>query len=296
MNRADYEKTKDYIKALEGIREFTEKVFGGNIDALRDFCFDDLTEYIGEIHDPDMFWIVQAIYIVLWGDIYDLTFDKMGKWDLEGTHAFRGDTMNSFGSLFGKESQNKEFGFRAKYFGADKNPELWNKIEKFYKMYHWLGNFIVIPNRASLRNGINGARAGYYNRENCEGMRDYFDWFLKAVAEYQGKVKKGSNDFNKFESQLQRNPEYSPFFLDIKDWEECFFLKDYFKDGKPELLFQTPLDRRLMITAELEERRGVGYYQDEEYLAIIEDYLDKSMAVIVYRTNKMVDVLKEKIL
>ena len=77
MNRADYEKTKDYIKALEGIREFTEKVFGGNIDALRDFCFDDLTEYIGEIHDSDMFWIVQEIYIVLWGDIYDLTYRRL---------------------------------------------------------------------------------------------------------------------------------------------------------------------------------------------------------------------------
>ena len=36
------------------------------------------------------------------------------------------------------------------------------------------------------------------------------------------------------------------------------------------------------------------YYQEEEYLRIIEDYIDKSKEVIVYRTNKMVDYLKEK--
>ena len=36
------------------------------------------------------------------------------------------------------------------------------------------------------------------------------------------------------------------------------------------------------------------YYQEEEYLRIIEDYIDKSKEVIAYRTNKMVDYLKEK--
>lgn len=296
MNRQDYEKTTDYQKSVQIVKAFTDEILEGNIDTLREFCFKDLSKYIGDINDPDMYLIVQAMYIILWGDTYDLTFDKMGSWDYNGTYAFRGDTMNSFGSLFGKENKDRIFAFRARYFGADKNPGLWNKIKKFYHMYHYLGNFIVIPNRASVQNGINGARAGYYDSDYCEGMRDYFDWFLMSVATYQKKLKSGDVHLNKFEMQLQRNPEYNPFFLDISEWEERFFLKNYFEDGVPKRLFNTSLERRLLKTALPEERHSVEFYQDREYLELMEDYLNKSMEVIEYRTNKMVDVLKEKIL
>lgn len=295
MNRKDYEKTTDYKKSVQLVKEFVDEVLEGNVDALRTMDFSGLAKYVGDINDPDMYLIVQAIYIILWGDIYDLTFDKMGAWDWAGTYPFRGDIMNSFGSIFGKGNKDKPFGFRAKYFGADRNSELWNKIEKFFQMYHYLGNFIVLPNRGSVQNGINGARACYYDTDFCEGMRDYFDWFLVAIARYQEKVKEGNVQLNKFEMQLQRNPEYNPFFLEIGEWEERFFLKDYFKDGVPVLLFDTPLERRLLKTAVAEERQGEEFYEDEEYLCIMEDFLDKSKRVIDYRTNKMVDFLKEKV-
>lgn len=141
--------------------------------------------------------------------------------------------MNSFTSYFGgKEIGEPSFGYRAKFFGADKKPELWGKIEEFYKMYHWLGNFIVIPNIGGIRNRINGARGLFF------GMRDYFDWFLLTVAEYQDKVKNGDVDLSRFEKQLKKNPGYDPSFLEIGEWEGRFFLKHYFKDGRPELLFK----------------------------------------------------------
>lgn len=295
MKRTEYEKTKDYNEALGILKEFVENVLDGNIDTMRTLCFDDITSFTGNSCDPDMYQIVQAIYIVLWGDIYNLTFRKMGCWDLEGTHAFRGETMNSFGSLFGKEGKETDFAYRAKFFGADKKPELWGKIKEFYRMYHQIGNFIIIPNRGLIRNGINGARAGFYDQSFCEGMRDYFDWFLLAVAKYQDKVKSGDINLSKFEMQLQMNPEYNPFFLKISEWEERFFLGHYFKDGKPKLFFNIPLERRLLCTAALENRKGEHYYQDEEYLELLEDYLDKSKMVIKYRTNMMVDFLKRKL-
>ena len=121
MNRNQYENTRDYKKALKILKGFVDEELDGDIDAMRTFCFDNLTKFIGNIGDPDMYLIVQAIYIILWGDIYDLIFEKMGAWDLKGTYAFRGDTINSFGSLFGKESKENEFGYRAKFFGADKD-------------------------------------------------------------------------------------------------------------------------------------------------------------------------------
>lgn len=40
-------------------------VLGGDIEKIRDFDFTDLTTYVGDIIDPDMYLITQAIYITL---------------------------------------------------------------------------------------------------------------------------------------------------------------------------------------------------------------------------------------
>lgn len=297
MNRRDYEKTNDYKKSLKIVRDFIKDVLDEDIENLRNFDFTNLTTYVGNIIDPDMYLITQAIYIILWGNLYDLTFEKMGSWNRNNKYAFRGDIMNSFGSLFGKEDKKKDrsFAFRAKLYGADKNLHLWTKIEKFSKSYHCIGNFIVIPNRGTLRNGINGARGGYYDREECEGMRDYFDWFLIALSEYQRKVQSGDIHLNKFEMQLQMNPEYNPAFLSIKEWEGRFFLKPYFKNGKPVVLFNKPLEERLKVTDPNGTDSEISYYEADEYLELLEDYIDKSEVVIEYRTNKIIEALKEQL-
>lgn len=304
MNRKRYEQTEDYKISVGIVRRFIYEVLDGDIEKLRDFCFEDLTmykenilDYIGDIKDPDMYIITQAIYIILWGDIYNLSFYKMGSWNWKNEYAFRGDTMNSFGSILGKENlkEGKGFAFRAKFYGADKKPKLWKKIEEFYKMYHCIGNFIVIPNRGSVRNGINGARAGYYNTEYCEGMRDYFDWFLIALHEYQQKVIQGDIRLNKFEMQLQMNPEYNPAFLKMEDWEERFFLSPYFKDGAPILFFKTPLQDRLKVTDPNGNDPEKSYFEMDEYLELIEDYIENSKEVIEYRTDRIIAVLKEKL-
>ena len=297
MNKREYEKSSDYQESLSILRGFIKDVLDGDIEKLREFDFTNLTKYVGEIIDPDMYLITQAIYILLWGDIYELTFEKMGSWSWRNEYAFRGDTMNSFGSLFGKEDRRRDrtFAFRAKFYGADKDPCLWKKINEFYKSYHCIGNFIVIPNRGSLRNGINGARAGYYDREECEGMRDYFDWFLVGIAEYQRKVINGDIHLSKFEMQLQMNPEYNPAFLSIKEWEERFFLTPYFKDGKPTLLFKKPLEERLKVTDPNGSDPLVSYYEADEYLELLEDFIDRSEEVIKYRTDKIIEALKDKL-
>ena len=143
MNRKEYEKTDDYIESIKIIEEFIREMLDGDIEKMRDLDFADLTKYISNSIDPDMILFVQAVYIVLWGDLYDLAFDKMGPWSSDGEHPFRGDTMNSFNSIFGKEGKDTEFAYRAKFFGADKNDVLWKKIREFHTVYHKLGNFIV---------------------------------------------------------------------------------------------------------------------------------------------------------
>lgn len=304
MIRERYEQTVDYQMSISIVRDFIEEVLDGDIEKLRDFCFEDLityedniSDYIGSIEDPDMYIITRAIYIILWGDIYNLSFSKMGSWNWMNEYAFRGDTMNSFNTVFGRMNieEGKDFAWRAKLYGAHKYPELWEKIKEFYKLYHSIGNFIVIPNRGRIRNGINGARAGYSSKYTCESMRDYFDWFLIALYEYQQKVLMENTCFNKFELQLQMNPEYLPTFLNIEEWEERFFLMPYFKNGVPRQLFNTPIEDRLKAVDPNGNDSEKFYFKRDEYLELIEDYIDKSKEVIDYRTDKIIEVLRDKL-
>ena len=78
MNKRDYESTNDYKKSIEILKNFVRDVLDGDIEKLKDYDFTDLTTYVGDIIDPDMYLITQAIYIILWGDLYDLTFETMG--------------------------------------------------------------------------------------------------------------------------------------------------------------------------------------------------------------------------
>ena len=71
MNR-DYESTNDYKKSIEIVRNFVRNVLDGDIEKLRDFDFTDLTTYVGDIIGPDMYLIIQAIYIILRGELYEL--------------------------------------------------------------------------------------------------------------------------------------------------------------------------------------------------------------------------------
>ena len=285
-----YRNTKDYKISLQLIKGFIDEVLQGDIEKLKDFDFGELEKsaykekYCGNIPDPDMYVITQAIYIVLWGHIWDLNFSNLGSWGKSSKFPYRGDTMNSYNSYFGK------FAYRAKFFDADKDEELWKRIHKFHKSYHKVGNFIVIPNRAtdSQIGGINGARGGIESYRN--GMRDYFDWFLITIYNYQqrkrGTVENIINDFdiafndisrNKFEGYLDLNHEYLD--VDIAEWQELFYLDDYFKEGKPQPLFKTPAKNRRKTTAAIEDRKGNNYYSNEDYLLLLDDYILKSELV-----------------
>lgn len=74
-----------------------------------------------------------------------------------------------------------------------------------------------------------------------------------------------------------------------------FFLKPYFENGEPVLLFKTPLEERLKVTDPNGTDPEISYYEADEYLELLEDFLDKSNEVIKYRTNKIIEALKKKL-
>lgn len=277
MNRKIYETTKDYQKAVELIRSFVKDELDGEVEKLKTY---DLAA-LNPDEDPDMMLITQAIYIVLWGDIYDLTFDNMGSWGQDGGKPYRGDTMNSFRSLIGKEA------WRAKEYGADKIPELWEKVRLFDYRYHSIGNFIVLPNRGTRKGGINGRRGNY------KDMRDYFDAFLVAIDVFQEKLEHQDAHLTGFERQLLCNAEYLPSYRKIREWEDIFFLEPYFQEGKPIWLFNLPLEKRLKKASADGNAEGTQCFEKMEYLQFLDDYLTKSLEVIAYRSAKMVAKLQE---
>ena len=83
--------------------------------------------------------------------------------------------------------------------------------------------------------------------------------------------------------------------MPIEEWEEQFFLKPYFENGEPVLLFKTPLEERLKVTDPNGTDPEISYYEADEYLELLEDFLDKSNEVIKYRTNKIIEALKKKL-
>ena len=113
MEMVEYKKTGDYQKAKKLVCEFIEEVLDGKVDNLLNADLyeliyetknrDIINKYVGDIKDPDMYLITQAIYIIVWGNIYELTFDKLGSWGKteNSQYPFRGDTMNSFKSVYG---------------------------------------------------------------------------------------------------------------------------------------------------------------------------------------------------
>lgn len=277
MNRTNYETTKDYQKAVELIRGFVKEELNGEVEKLKTYDLADLNPN----EDPDMMLITQAIYIVLWGDLYDLTFDNMGSWSQDCGKPYRGDTMNSFRSLIGKDA------WRAKEYGADKIPELWEKVQLFYHRYHSIGNFLVLPNRGTWRGGINGRRGNYWD------MRDYFDAFLVAIYVFQEKLEHQDTHLTGFERELFCNTEYLPSYRKIGEWKEKFFLEPYFQDGKPIWLFNLPLEERLKRVSANGNEAEAKCFEKNEYLQFLDDYLTKSLDVIAYRSEKMIAKLKE---
>ena len=65
MNKRDYESTNDYKKSIEILKNFVREVLDGDIEKLRAFDFTDLTTYVGDIIDPDMYLITQTNVEVL---------------------------------------------------------------------------------------------------------------------------------------------------------------------------------------------------------------------------------------
>lgn len=293
ISKEEYRKTLYYGESILLINDFINDILDGEINRLKAYCFDDLKgnikysypkcKNIGEwVFDCDDTALARAIYCVIWGHIFELKADEIGPY----TKApYRGDTMNSFNTLFGNDKSGL-FAYRARFYGLDEDITSWGNIIRFRYQYHTIGNFIILPNIGN----INGKRG------NFKTFRDYFDLFLLDMYEYK--------EINKSNSRLKKSFEENPFYREfsMNEIKEFFFLDEYFEDEKPKEFISISKKSRFKYTRSKQDRinmeknkKRIDYFSEEEYKKLVDEYITKSEEVIANRADKIIEALKKEL-
>lgn len=291
--REEYRKTQYYKDSIKLIKEFTDEFLEGNINKLKTFCFENLqgNKKYGNYgatsgkrsFDCDDTELARSIYCVVWGYIFNIKAEDIGPWNSNKT-PYRGDTMNSFKTLFGND-KNAGFAYRAKFYGIDEDVKLWKNIMGFKYQYHTIGNFILIPNKGN----VNVLRGNFFR------FKDYFDLFLLEIQEYK------KAPYIKYEKgvkwALTQNSFYTQYSM--KEMKEIFYLDDYFDNEVPKEFIGISKKDRLKITANKEARinkktnqQRSNYFSEEEYIKLVNEYITKSEIVIANRADKIVEAIK----
>jgi hypothetical protein len=272
MDKGLYRSTSSYYeKSRDLIKTFVEYELGGRIDALQTFCFDELRWGSKFCNPEDEEWsfdcdntaLIRAIYVVLWGHVFNIKEGDIGAWNKNETHLYRGDTINSFNSLFGEQP----YLHRAKNHNLDFDMGTWKNVTAFMWQYHTIGNFILLPNKGNL---------------NCERGRkgDYFDLLLLDIANYKKDL-----GYAKGVAAIKENPYLIE--TDFGTLKDTFFLDPYFdKNNNPKNLYDLSREERRVQTLNKNEKK---------YLKMVDDYLKKSEEIIQFRAQKMIEELKRVI-
>lgn len=283
ISKEEYRKTQYYKESIKLIKNFINEFLEGDINRLKTFCFDNLKrkkkyrrpsiingQWNFDCDDTDL---ARAIYCVVWGHIFDLKANEIGAWNSDRI-PYRGDTMNSFNTVFGKCL------YRAKFYGLENNT----KILEFREKYHTIGNFILIANNEN----VNRRRGSFWD------LKDYFDLFLIEIYNYQ------NNKECRMEKEFDENPFYKEF--SITSMKEAFFLEDYFDGEIPKEFINISQADRKKMTRSKEDRidiqkskKKVDYFTEDEYKKLVNEYITKSEIVIANRADKIITALQEEL-
>lgn len=281
--REKYRNNEFYKESIKLIKEFINDTLENDIERLKTYCFKELKTVERKYRhlkiknwnfDCDDTALARAIYCVVWGYVFNLKEDEIGP---HTKSPYRGDTMNSFNTLFGKEKKNG-FAPKARTHGLDN--KYMKQIKNFHKNYHTIGNFVLLPNNKN----INGGRATF---------GDYFDLFLleimyikdineQKLKEEQKLVGQDKEKRKWFRLRLLENTFYKKYSMNqIKN---LFFLDDYFnKEGEVEFI-KIPKEIRFKKNKE-----------KDEYKKLVSEFISKSENVIANRSDKIIEVLKLEI-
>ena len=264
-------------RARRLLLDFIQKKLDGKLDNIRTFSIktlrnDDKFGCPGRYFDCDDTEIMRAIYVVLWENFLpDLSMDTQGN-----AGKYRGDTMNSFHTMFGREIPERP-GF---YAGLEKyhpSNELRERVREFgTECCSTIGNFVVLPNLYVRDTTLN-----FYRGTNQ--WHDFFDRFLIQLRNVLC-------DCGKKDLPLTELVQANAFCFDKFKGSEGFqmlgkilLLEDYCdNEYAPETVF--PMNYHWKNPAD-----------PGTYLRDAESYLDNVERIICRRSQKVADILQEKL-
>ena len=259
------------------LRGFIDEVLSGEIEKFRSFDFKQLKDNDkygcpGRNFDCDDSEIIRAVYVVLWGELLPgLRMDNFGY-----RKQYRGDTMNTFHTMFGRETEEKPGSFAGleKYAPSD---ELREKVRHFGRTYTVLGNYTVLPNFYARQTTLNCYRG-------TNKWHDFFDIFLAELR----KVLTGAGDQD---DTLKELVQVNSFCFrnfqgedGVKRLVDGLFLNGYCCEN----------------TSQVRQIFSMNHHWKdvsarERYLEDAEHYLENAGKIISSRTEKMLCALKEKL-
>lgn len=263
-------------KAKSLINSFVEEKLQGNLNELVHFDFAQLRSdkrygaCSGDSFDCDNTNLSKAIYLLVFEDVWsDLSSSSLE------SGLYRGDTIQSFNTTFGKAVATKGF-IGLNRFKPDES--LQRRVLRFYSLYHTIGNFMVLPNACVAGHTLNTFRGLYYQ------WKDYIDKFIGALHLLLTSPQSANNELfhqlivaHKRDFEPYYHQEGFELLMDKLLLNDCID-----QEGKPKQLFDVVYHWDKRLTRDM-------------YLRHINQYLDFSESFIEKRGAKMVEILASKL-
>ena len=272
--------------ARELVRDFIAEHLDGDLDRLKDFNLSTLDgdkkygQQEGNSFDADDCILARAIYVLVWGDV----FPYLNMLSIGSGRAYRGDTMNTFNTMFGREIPEQP----GCYYGLENfHPDERTRslARKFHELVPTIGNYVVLPNYADgNRKTINTYRGCHFR------WRDYFDQFMMALeavltnaSEQDAALRTLIIDKNDYAFEKYMGTE------GFHALAERLFLDGYIEENGHSFAFNTVMTGKVMYHW-MKPRPS-----DEEYLQGAQWYARNAIQIIRARAERIVNVLAEKL-
>ncbi len=253
--------------AVEFVKRFIDEKLEGDIDNFVNYDFasldkDDEFCCPNKDHDCDDNNIMNAIYVVLWGEqLPDCTYDNIGRGKL-----YRGDTINTFNTMFGS---------KAEYFERY-NPsiELRAKVVEFKTQICKIGNYLLLPN--------NTIKIEQYSKtlNTHRGSNHWFDFFDRFLINIDLCLNNSPEQDKYLAELIEKNSFFFNKYNNINDIAELFLLNDFLgKDEKPYEIYNLNY-----------HWRDVNAH--EQYTHDAELFISKATELITRRSALLVKALK----
>lgn len=301
MNNKDFDYCKEEFKWFLDAQYPNLK---GDIDKqiekfCKNFCFDDLRD-IEKINalsldsadkekyleynygsnykdntDCDDTHLARIIYFLIHNDnkINEYALPGLNKLTDIGSgykYKYRGDTLNTYSTLFGSKNQGV-----VKYFNS---PNDIKKINEYRQKYVTIGNFSLLP-AATVRLNSDKQKWDSINsyRGTSEKYRDYFDLFLQAFIHKE--------DFVQW-----RNLDETKAYFDVMDNTNEFIkrnmLEKYFIEGTNKIIITTDFPYYWKTEENVDTK---------DYRKFALNYIDKATEIINHRAYEMTKILRQRL-